>query len=453
MENNFNEKINLKEFYKTFLAIGIPLMIQQLVSSSLNFIDNLMIGRLGTEYIASVGFANSVYRILDLIIFGICSGMGVFIAQYYGKRNFEVIRKIFGLMLRCAFCVAIIFAFTAFFGAEHIIRIFSKDPKVLDIGVAYLQTVIPCYLFYSISSSIGFSLRAMGLTKFPMISASIGVAFNTFFNYCLIYGNFGFPRLEERGAAIATVIARCVEMLIILFIIYKKDFNLKGKLNSYFNIPKNLVKEIIKISSPVVCTEMLWILGIISLSVAYAKLGTTQAACVQIADIVSAISAILFMGISNAASVVIGHTIGNGERHKVIVYSKQIILVAVIMASLSFILVQFLTGSIVSLYKLPQDIAELANKTLRVYGVFVFFKMINWAILIGLFRAGGDTKVAFYLDIFPLWFFGVPIAFIGAYFKVPIFILIGMAEFSEVIKLIFSLWRYKSLKWIKDVTV
>ena len=114
MENNFNEKINLKEFYKTFLAIGIPLMIQQLVSSSLNFIDNLMIGRLGTEYIASVGFANSVYRILDLIIFGICSGMGVFIAQYYGKRNFEVIRKIFGLMLRCAFCVAIIFAFTAF---------------------------------------------------------------------------------------------------------------------------------------------------------------------------------------------------------------------------------------------------------------------------------------------------------------------------------------------------
>lgn len=453
MQENINNKINLKEFYKTFLAIGIPLMIQQLVSSSLNFIDNLMIGRLGTDYIASVGFANSVYRILDLVIFGICSGMGVFIAQYYGKRNFELIRKILGLMVRCAFSVAILFALVAYFKADFIIGIFSKDSEVLRIGTSYLRTVVPCYIFYSISASMGFSLRAMGLTKFPMISASIGVATNTFFNYCFIYGNLGFPRLEERGAAIATIIARCVEMCVILTIIYKKDFNLKGELKSYLNIPKNLIKEIIKVSSPVVFTEMLWILGIISLSVAYAKLGTVQAACVQIADIVSAISAILFMGISNAAAVVIGHTIGEGNKDKVIAYSKQIILVAFCMASFSFVLVQLLTGSIVSLYKLSPDIALLAEKTLRVYGIFVFFKMVNWAILIGLFRAGGDTKVAFYLDILPLWLYGVPLAFIGAYFKIPIFILIGMAESSEVIKILLALWRYKSLRWIKDVTV
>lgn len=176
MSNLLNEKIDLKEFYKKFLVIGIPLMIQQLVSSSLNFIDNLMIGRLGTDYIASVGFANSVYRILDLIIFGICSGMGVFIAQYYGKRNFELIRKILGLMVRAAFAVSMLFALVAFFKADFIIGIFSKDSEVLRIGTSYLKVVVPCYIFYSISSSMGFSLRAMGLTKFPMISASIGVA-------------------------------------------------------------------------------------------------------------------------------------------------------------------------------------------------------------------------------------------------------------------------------------
>lgn len=242
-------------------------------------------------------------------------------------------------------------------------------------------------------------------------------------------------------------------MCIILTIIYKKDFNLKGKLESYLHIPKNLIKEIIKVSSPVIFTEMLWILGIISLSVAYAKLGTVQSACVQIADVISAISAILFMGISNAASVIIGHTIGSGDKNKVIAYSKQIILVAFGMATFSFILVQLLTGNIIALYKLSPDIALLAEKTLRVYGIFVFFKMVNWAILIGLFRAGGDTKVAFYLDILPLWLYGVPLAFIGAYFKVPIFILIGLAESCEVIKLIFALWRYKTLRWIKDVTV
>ncbi len=270
------KKIDLSEFYKSFLTIGVPLMVQQLISSSLNFIDNLMIGRLGTDYIAAVGFANSVYRILDLFLFGLCSGMGVFVAQYYGKRNFDMIRRILGKMVISGFVLAVIFSIITFFNAERIIGIFTKDPEVLKIGVSYITKALFSYSFYALSFSTGFCLRAMGLTKFPMTSASVGVAINTFFNYCLIYGNFGFPCLKEQGAAIATVIARICELTTIWLIVYKKDFNLKGKIESYLNLPKDLIKEIIRISSPVFLTEMLWIIGTVSLSVAYSKLGTTQ---------------------------------------------------------------------------------------------------------------------------------------------------------------------------------
>ena len=324
---------------------------------------------------------------------------------------------------------------------------------MLAIGVSYIRRALFSYTFYAISFSVGFCLRAMGLTRIPMISASIGVTANTFFNYCLIYGNFGFPRLEERGAAIATVMARMLELSTILFIVYKKDFNLKGNLQSYLNLPKALMKEIIKISTPVFLTEMLWILGVVSLSVAYSRLGTTQAACVQIADIITAISSVLFMGISNSASVIIGHTIGKGDKNKVIAYSRKILQIAFGMAIVSLMLVQGLTNTIVSLYHLPPETHIMAVRTMRTVGMFVFLKMINWTLLIGLFRAGGDTKVAFCLDIFPLWFYAVPVAFIGAYYKVPVYILVGVADFSEVIKLISSLFRYKTLKWIKDVTV
>lgn len=428
-------------------------MIQQLISSSLNFIDNLMIGRLGTEFIAAVGFANSVYRILDLFLFGLCSGMGVFIAQYFGKKNFEMIRRILGKLVLAGITLSLIFSIITFIGAEKIIGIFTKEPQVLAIGVSYIRRALFSYTFYAISFSVGFCLRAMGLTRIPMISASIGVTANTFFNYCLIYGNFGFPRLEERGAAIATVMARMLELSTILFIVYKKDFNLKGNLQSYLNLPKALMKEIIKISTPVFLTEMLWILGVVSLSVAYSKLGTTQAACVQIADIITAISSVLFMGISNSASVIIGHTIGKGDKNKVIAYSRKILQIAFGMAIVSLMLVQGLTNTIVSLYHLPPKTHIMAVRTMRTVGMFVFLKMINWTLLIGLFRAGGDTKVAFCLDIFPLWFYAVPVAFIGAYYKVPVYILVGVADFSEVIKLISSLFRYKTLKWIKDVTV
>lgn len=447
------EKVDLSEFYKSFITIGIPLMIQQLISSSLNFIDNLMIGRLGTEYIAAVGFANSVYRILDLFLFGLCSGMGVFIAQYFGKKNYEMIRRILGKMVMAGFTLAVIFSLVTFIGAEKIIGIFTKEPEVLNIGVSYIRRALFSYSFYALSFSTGFCLRAMGLTKYPMMSASIGVMTNTFFNYCLIYGNFGFPRLEEQGAAIATVIARIFELITIWTIVYKKDFNLKGKLESYLNLPKELIKEIIRVSTPVFLTEMLWILGIVSLSIAYSKLGTTQAACVQIADIITAISSILFMGISNSASVIIGHTIGKGDRNKVIIYSKKILQIAFSMGVVSLILVQALTGTIVSLYHLPLEAQVMAIRTMRAVGTFVFIKMINWTLLIGLFRAGGDTRVAFCLDIFPLWFYAVPVAFIGAYYKIPIYILVAMADFSEFIKFLASLYRYKSLKWIKDVTV
>lgn len=447
------EKVDLSEFYRSFLTIGIPLMIQQLISSSLNFIDNLMIGRLGTEFIAAVGFANSVYRILDLFLFGLCSGMGVFIAQYFGKKNFEMIRRILGKLVLAGITLSLIFSIITFIGAEKIIGIFTKEPQVLAIGISYIRRALFSYTFYAISFSVGFCLRAMGLTRIPMISASIGVTANTFFNYCLIYGNFGFPRLEERGAAIATVMARMLELSTILFIVYKKDFNLKGNLQSYLNLPKALMKEIIKISTPVFLTEMLWILGVVSLSVAYSKLGTTQAACVQIADIITAISSVLFMGISNSASVIIGHTIGKGDKNKVIAYSRKILQIAFGMAIVSLMLVQGLTNTIVSLYHLPPETHIMAVRTMRTVGMFVFLKMINWTLLIGLFRAGGDTKVAFCLDIFPLWFYAVPVAFIGAYYKVPVYILVGVADFSEVIKLISSLFRYKTLKWIKDVTV
>lgn len=379
--------------------------------------------------------------------------MGVFIAQYFGKKNFEMIRRILGKLVLAGITLSLIFSIITFIGAEKIIGIFTKEPQVLAIGVSYIRRALFSYTFYAISFSVGFCLRAMGLTRIPMISASIGVTANTFFNYCLIYGNFGFPRLEERGAALATVMARMLELSTILFIVYKKDFNLKGNLQSYLNLPKALMKEIIKISTPVFLTEMLWILGVVSLSVAYSRLGTTQAACVQIADIITAISSVLFMGISNSASVIIGHTIGKGDKNKVIAYSRKILQIAFGMAIVSLMLVQGLTNTIVSLYHLPPETHIMAVRTMRTVGMFVFLKMINWTLLIGLFRAGGDTKVAFCLDIFPLWFYAVPVAFIGAYYKVPVYILVGVADFSEVIKLISSLFRYKTLKWIKDVTV
>ena len=450
---DFMKTKKIPEFYRSLIIVGLPLMIQQFVSSSLNFIDNLMIGRLGTDYIAAVGFANNTYRIYDLCLFGIYSGMGIFIAQYYGKKNYEVIRKIFGKMIQFGFVIGIIFSVAAFCRAEQIIRIYTDDPNVLRIGISYLKKAVFCYNFYAFAFAIGFTLRSMGLTKIPMIASAIGVTFNTFFNYLLIYGNFGFPRWEEKGAAIATIIARCVEMSILIFIVYIRDYNLKGKIKEYLKLPKIILKEIIKKSVPVFFTETLWILGTISLTVAYARLGTKAAAATQISEIVMAIGAIVFMGVANAASVMIGHTIGQGDRDKAISYSKKIVKISMILAIICALAIEAVTPIIVGLYKLEPDVSALAIQIMRIIGISILFKMVNWSILIGLFRAGGDTKIAFLCDTLPLWLIAVPAAFIGAHFKLPLYQVVIMAESSEIVKLVISFVRYKSMRWIKDVTV
>lgn len=441
------------EFYKVFLMIGIPLMIQQFVSSSLNFIDNLMVGRLGTNYIAAVGFANNVYRIYDLCLFGLYSGMGIFIAQYYGKRDFKVIKQIFGTMILTGIVIGLIFSFGGYIFAEKILSIYTKDPEVLKIGESYLRKAVLCYNFYSLSFGIGFTFRSMGQTKVPMVASACGVITNTVFNYFLIYGYGGFPRLEEKGAATATIIARIVEFMIFILIIYIKDYNLKGKIKEYLSISRELVKEIVKRVVPVLLTELFWVLGIISLTVAYSRLGTKASAAVQISEVVNALSAILFMGISSAASVIIGHTIGQGNIKKVKEYSRKVLLVSGIMAIILVLIIQFIAPFVVDLYKLPDDVADLSLRALRVFGIFVFFKMINGTLLIGLFRAGGDTKVAFMVDTLPLWIYGVPIAFIGAYLMLPLWQVIILVECHAVLKSICGLIRYNSMKWIKDVTI
>ncbi|MDR3259028.1 MAG: MATE family efflux transporter [Fusobacteriaceae bacterium] len=443
----------ISEFYKTFIFLGIPLVVQQFITSSLNFIDNLMIGRLGTHYIAAVGFANSIYRIYDLFLFGLYSGMGIFIAQYYGKKDYATIKKIFGKMVKNGLILGTSFTTIVYLFGEKIMGIYTKDPVVLQISLSYIKLAVFSYIFYALSFSISYSCRSMGKTKVSMIASATGVSINTIFNYMLIYGNFGMPKLAEKGAAIATIIARIFELCIFVLVIYLKDYHLKGNLNSYLNLSKKLIKEIYKKSIPVFFTEAMWILGTISLTVAYARLGTIQAAAVQISDIVMAIGAIIFMGVSNSSAIIIGHTIGQGDFDKVISYSKKIIKISAIMALIAGIFIEISTPTIVNLYKLDPIVHDLAIKVMRVAGGFVFFKMICWSILIGLFRAGGDTRVAFFLDTLPNWLYSIPVAFTGAYLKVSVYKLMIIVELAEIIKFIFAYYRYKSLKWIKDVTV
>lgn len=445
-------KRSKKKFYENFISIGLPLVVQQFLNSSLNFLDNIMMGKLGAQYIAGVGFANNIYKIQDICLFGICGGVGVFISQYYGKKDFKTIKRLIGVMMFGAVTLSLFILIVSQVFTKEIIHLFSKDTESIKIGISYLKLSSYSYILSAIGFTLVFSLRCMGKTKVTMISAAIGVVVNGILNYLLIYGKLGFPALNEKGAAIATLIARGVQMWIILHMILKYDYGIKGKIREYLGVSKKMLQDIVKIATPIFLTEVFWILGTVTLTIAYSRIGVGEAASIQIADLILSIAAIMFMGISNASSVIIGKSIGEGKKKLAKLHSSRALKIAGIFSALTVFFLQLIITPLLSFYTLTPEIYKMAESVLRVFGVVIFFKLVNWTILIGILRAGGDTKIAFYLDTAPLYLYAIPAAFLTGYLGLPIYLVVGIANIEEVVKCYFSIKRYRTMRWVNDLT-
>jgi putative MATE family efflux protein len=442
-----------ENFYRVFIKLTLPLICQQFLNVSLNLADNLMIGRLGETAIASVGFANKYYMVFNITLFGAFSGCSIFIAQFYGKKDYEILKKIFAVMIMLAVFFFSIFGFLGYFFPEFVISIFSSDPEAIRIGSEYLKIISLSYPMTAVSLAVIMSVRSMGKTMQPLVVSFVAVMVNVVLNYILINGKMGFPVLGVNGSAYATLIARILEVCMYILLIYIKGYYLKGKIKSYLGLSKEIIISMIKISTPVLLTEIIWVCGTAALTIAYAKAGTEQVASVQIGELLLNMSTIVFMGIANASSIIIGQAIGAGNHGRAMEMSRKIMKIAFVFSVICALFLEIIAKPGLVFYTLKPEVLEMTVLVIRVLGVAVFFKMLNWTMLIGILRAGGDTKVAFLLDTVFLIFYAVPVAFLGTMvFKLPVYQVVALANLEEVIKFIFALWRYKSKKWLHDLT-
>ena len=209
-----------RKFLSNMLKIALPIMIQNLVTSSLNMADTIMVGKLGEVEIAAVGIANQYFFLFTMILTGLCGGCSVFISQYWGKKDFTNIKRMLGLGLVSALFVSIVFMAAGFFSPETIISLFNKESIVIDLGGKYLLIVLFSYIFTAVTFVYGYSLRSIGNTVAPLVVNIAALLCNVFFNYVLIFGKLGAPALGVEGAAIATLIARVLEAIILVILVY-----------------------------------------------------------------------------------------------------------------------------------------------------------------------------------------------------------------------------------------
>ncbi|MGL4606053.1 MAG: MATE family efflux transporter [Eubacteriaceae bacterium] len=449
-------KINNRTFYRNLVVIGIPITMQQLIGTILNMIDTIMIGSLMEEAIAAVGIANRWFFLYSLCLFGLYSGMSIFTSQYWGVRDYKNIRRVLGMALFIGLITGGFFCFVAVVFPKELMSLFIQDPVVIEYGVDYLQIIGITYVLSAVSLAYTFISRSVHLTKIPMIASIIALSINTCFNYLLIYGHFGFPVLGVRGAAIATVLARVIEMLLIFIFVYKvhKEHPLAGKFKELSDWGRKRLKEVLVQTLPVFINDGAWALGNTIYYIAFGFLGASSIAAIQIAFTLSDCFWAFFMGLGSACAVIVGNEIGRNDFKRADLLSKKLIKISFVVSFLGAIIMILLTFPVASLYNISEETKVLLELCILVMGIFLIPKNFDYLLNCGILRAGGDTKFCMLLDIITVWGLAVPLAFISVLvWHLPIYWVIAVVFSHELLKVVFLTYRYQTKKWHKNVII
>ncbi len=450
---NENQNLTTKEYFQQIMKLMIPIAMQNLLLNALNLIDTVMVGQLGDISIAAVGIANQIYFLLNLFIFGVTSATAIFTSQYWGANDIDSIKRTTATAIKIVFIFVLFFATICFFIPKILMSFFTKDIDVIITGAIYLKVVSLSFLPMSISFVFSFILRTMHFVKISLLASFFGIGSNTLLNYILIFGLGKIPALGVKGAAIATIIARCIELSILIFFIYVKDLPCSLQIKHFINNQKDFLKKFFKISMPVILNEMLWSLGVTVYTVIYARISTSAVAASNIALTIERFAFVIFIGLANASAVLIGNYIGKKQIKIAIDIANKGILFSIISGILIGIFIFFLTPFILLLFKVSGNVKEIVKGIILVYSFIVTLRAVNVLLIVGIFRSGGDTTFSLIVDAGAVWFFGIPFGLIAGFvFKLSVPLVFLAISSEEFVKLILSLFRFLNKKWINNVT-
>ena len=441
------------EFYGKMIKLALPIMVQNFISSFLNMIDTVMVGKLGEAEIAAVGLANQYFLFFNMFMIGLSAGCSVFISQFWGKRDTKRIKGILGVGLGSMILISLGFMILGLLIPDKIIRVFNNDPMIIDLGSGYLRTVLVSYLFAGMTCVYNFSLRSTGNTVQPMLISGMALICNAFFNYVLIFGKFGLSAMGVTGAALATVIARVVETSALMVMIYHGKGVLAASFAELTDVSWEFVKKSYRTIIPVILNDICWGLATMVYAAVYGRMGTQAVAAVQICNTVSNLFMVAIFGMSSAAAVMIGHSIGAGEYGLGKDYARRFSILAVVIGVLLGLLLAAVSPWILNIFNLSKQARDYSQIILLIIAAIFSIRVFDIILIVGILRGGGDARQGMFIEGFTMWFIGVPLTILGAFvFKLPIYTVYALAIWEEVVKGILGIIRLKSGRWINNVT-
>ncbi len=458
---SFKKKfIGDRQFYRLLIIVALPIIIQNGITNFVSLIDNIMIGRVGTEQMTGVSVVNQLMFVFNLSIFGLISGAGIFGAQFYGKGDDDGMRHTF----RFKFLISIIFSIIAIvaflFWGEQLISLFLHEgsetgdlEKALYYGKQYLMIMLITLVPNAITQSYSSTLRERGQTTVPMIAGVVAVIVNVCLNGVLIFGLFGVPALGVAGAAIATCIAKFAEMLVVIIWTHKHSEEhafIKGAYTSMY-VPRYLMKQITIKGTPLMVNEIMWSVGMTFLVQCYSTRGLAVVASLNIANTLINLFNVIFISIGSSISIIIGQLLGAGKMEEARDTDNKLIFTATSTCVALGIIVILISSIFPKIYNTTDEVKAMATSLLRIAAIFMpvaaFLNSAYFTI-----RTGGRTFITFLFDSVFVWGITVPIAFIlSRYTNVNILVIFFACQAVDIIKSVIGFFLLKSGIWLKNI--
>ena len=439
-------------FWRPFLRLFIPSATQSLFFNLIGIFDVLMVGQMGDVPVAAVGLAGQFFFLLNLTLFGTAGGSAMFAAQYWGARDLPNLRRVLGLCLGVGVSVAMIFAAAALIAPGWVLGLYTQDSAVIALGTSYLRIIAWSYVFSAFTVTFAAMVRSTGNTRLPMLVSVTFLCLNTLMNYSLIFGRFGMPALGVEGAAIGTTIARSLECLTLLFVLYKSRSAVAGTPRDYFSFDWAFVSHHLGLIMVVFFNEFAWALGVNVYNAALARLGTAAYAAYNVTSTFQNLGMFVAYGCSTSCAILVGHAIGAGEFQQAYRIAGRILKMSMLATALTGLLLIPARFALMDLYQVSPEARADAAKMLLIAGLTLWVRSSDAMFIVGILRSGGDTRFTAMIDVGAIWLAGIPMVLLGVYvLHLPVE-WVYLAILSEsVVKGLLGLRRFLSRRWIRNI--
>ena len=440
-------------FFRTVISIAVPMMLTQLITSSVNLVDNLMVGMLGDAAIGSVAAVNRYYMIANFAAMGLTNAGAVFIAQYFGAGEETHMKETFRTVLLVSFLIMTLFTVTGLVMPGMILRFFTSDAGIIQDGVQYLTIAAWSFLPSAVMLAVYSSMRAVGETRAPLYCSIVSILSNTILNYCLIFGHFGFPRLEVRGAALGTLLARFIELGMCLLLLKKGSYPFDTDLKRIFEIPRDLMNRVLSKAAPLILNETLWSAGMATLFKFYGTRGADVMSGYSISGTIGDLFFTLFGGMAAATTVVVSTPLGAGKLEEARRNAYKLLGFSMLLAVLFGAMIYLARGVVPILYRnVTPQAQRVAMDILRVQA-FLFWIYMGSCQCYFTLRAGGDMKHTLIMDSGFMWFINIPIVGFVAYgTSLPYLWPYLAGQLTDFFKLLFSFYLVRKEHWLVNLT-